>query len=835
MSIAFLLNPGYNTINNVHHTFWDQGSDNIKNTSLNQDLAVTTAVSAPVHNITSDAFGTAKLYWVDGATIGTDAPSFSTGILKAGVSEQDIINEQTLGSGVTFGNDVHLGANSLDTTGDISCGKLTYTSLDPPVTPGDPSTWSDYPAISDANLDSHSLNNVDNMSIASISATGLNVQFSSNIDMNGHNLINTKNLALRTTDPSIPVIAMQYRYTADDVYNRIDFLDPFSVVDGRIGFAGPAPTATNWDHAGNSILTSTNNRIVNSGSTFVVSNPGSAKALVRNNSGAVSFNSTFDPTTPTYLFGTAGQLLSSGGSSAPPEWVDAPTATDWSSYPATSSVTDLTTLIGTSTVPGEITEMSLALGNFSVNNILDASFIGTGPNKSLVVFNDTDNLQSFSQLQLNTQNSGCSLFTNSYPEIHTNGEAFSNTPGATALSCSGDLVLRGSTIRIARDVAHPSCLSINNVGALSFNTAWTGDSPNPITEGSYGDIGQILSSNGDGAAPEWIDVVVPTSSEKVFYVSNSNGSDTANGTVNYPFASIAYALSMASALYPDQVVILIAPGVYSETSLAITTPNISLVGYSPSAQQNLLTQIIAPISITIGTSQDLYYSQIGLYNLQISGSISDTSSAVHTLNIKNVRISGDGNLIIQNSSSDSRTYLDQVVLLHGRATASTDPLLWFRSGTSKLSSLDVTARDNCPVLQFDGTAKLLLCGLSTFESTTSSSSASPIVVIKPDNGGPYPQDGTNKAYAFGYCSFSYTSPTAKTNSPGILCQASAGHPILFVAYNTFNLTGCVSPAFAIKDYYKTTNFTLINFFSNSSVTSASGIDSNTKQTLYAVA
>ena len=106
MSVAFILNPGYNTINNVHHTFWDQGEDCVANESLNPVLAVATSLSAPSHIVTGGT-NPAQLYMSDPITLETDAPQFKAPILQAPSAELEEITELTPAAGITFLNDAH--------------------------------------------------------------------------------------------------------------------------------------------------------------------------------------------------------------------------------------------------------------------------------------------------------------------------------------------------------------------------------------------------------------------------------------------------------------------------------------------------------------------------------------------------------------------------------------------------------------------------------------------------------------------------------------------------------------------------------------------------------
>ena len=92
----------------------------------------------------------------------------------------------------------------------------------------------------------------------------------------------------------------------------------------------------------------------------------------------------------------------------------------------------------------------------------------------------------------------------------------------------------------------------------------------------------------------------------------------------------------------------------------------------------------------------------------------------------------------------------------------------------------------------------------------------------------------------GHCTISYTNPQPKSDSSnlntGISCEAVSGHPALTVAYNTFNLSGCNSSCYSIKDIYKgvTETYATVGLFSNFATNEALGVDA-IKYTLYTVA
>ena len=714
MSVAFILNPGYNTINNVHHTFWDQQGDAIANSSLTQALEVETSVSAPSHVITGGT-DPAQFYMLDATTLATDAPIFKAPVLQAPTAFSDLVGEFTTDGGVSFQNDIHMTydafAHDIDGVGTLTCDTLKYTTLDPAVTPGNPSTWSSYPALSNVNLSNNKLLNTESNTVE-IRTEILQV---SNAAM-GAASAPTQVLVYSQSDNA--ETTAQLRLYAGNSTIAIGTLTqcPTTAAGGEFpeysSFGSDSAALRLAGSAGDIAIMPCNQFQPNTGKIRLCYNQGLA-ALTLNQAGAVSFNSDWASGVPVDgSFGTAGQIIQSNGSSAPPSWVAATSASDWANFDAITTV------------------------KMAGNGITNCLIIGSG-------------------------------------------------------------TVETSTL--------------------------------------------IGPAGGDIDAQETLIKNLKTdSASNVFYVAK-NGVNTARaGSVTFPLDNITSAVDMASALYPQQCVIMIAPGVYTE-NIIIGYPNVTLVGYAPSANQNKLTQIVGDISIMCSVSQDLYFSQIGLFNLQVSGSIIDTSSAVHSLNIEQCRISGEGRLVWQNSSANNRTRLERVVLLHGDVGAGTDPLLCFSSGMATLNLLDITAKDNAPVLQFDGTATLNTCTLCNFTSTTTSATAAPIVYIAIANGGSVPL--SQKGFAFAYCAFTYSSPVARAFSTGkncgIVTDSITGNVNLIITYNAFNLLLCDATCFVVSDINKNTpsKASTVRFFSNLSTYLATGIDTlvGNKTTFAAVA
>ena len=794
MSVAFILKPGYNTINNIHHDFWNQDLDNIKNTSLNQELEVTTSVKAPIHVV-----GDTHTISATADGIITDAPQFEIPIVISSQVNTDTLLPNLSTTGISVQADLVLDDTTITGVSELTCGTLHYTTLDPAI-PSDASAWSTFPATQAVDM---ALQDLSNCSYLDVKPTG-----------NGLGMVIQNTLL----DPvSSAAFVLQTNGDGSTIPSAVSsfVLLPSNALNNA------------WDKAPSSLAVNITEKAVFSCSDFIkVSTVDTNKAFVMNDSGALSFNTDFNSGTPSYSFGTSGQLLSSNGVDAP-SWVDAPAPGDpstWADYPASAAI---------------------ETANFAIKNTIGQSVDITAP---CLNFTNAGNTELFIQANTNTGDRNAQIhFQNGADyESASYGYIIQNKPGVAgglgylsepyALNVvSGDncdLVLTAGinaskNIRLAYD--RSKAFTINPTGALAFDSEFYSVEQKI---GNFGTAGQIIASQGDALPPHWIDIPPTTSSQYVYYVSK-NGTVGATGDVNHPLSTIQAAITLGQAAYPRQVVVLIAPGVYTET-LSITLPNITLSGYSISQQQNLMTQIVGNVGVSCSASQDLFYSQVCIQNLQISGLLFDNSSVVHTLNIEGCRISANGAVFAQLSTADNRTRLTRCTILQASTTASTDPILKFSSGQITLSLLDVTARNNAPVLQFDGSAKLQACGLCTFESTTTSATAAPIVYIAPTS-------ATGYTYAFGYNSFSYSSLVPRAFSSGKNCgialEAGTGHPTLFITYNTFNLLLCDATCFVVQDVKKAdaAAYTDIRFFSNSSTYLATGIDSTHKTTLAAVA
>lgn len=815
MSVAFILNPGYNTINNVHHTFWDQQGNAIANSSLTQALEVETSVSAPSHVITGGT-DPAQFYMLDATTLATDAPIFKAPVLQAPTAFSDLVGEFTTDGGVSFQNDIHMTydavAHDIDGVGTLTCDTLKYTTLDPAITPDIPSAWSSYPALSNVDLNNNRLVNTGSNTVDIITPS-LKVQNAAE----GEASAPTQVLVYSQSDNAETTAQLQLYAGNSTIAIGTLTQCPTTATGGLFpeysSFGTDSAALRLAGSAGDIAIMPCNQFQANTGKIRLCYNQG-LSAVSLNTLGALAFNSDWAAGVPVDGdYGTSGQIIQSNGDAAPPSWVAAPSASNWSEYPATERV-DLASygLKSSSTTVDFNSGLSLT-GNYT--DIYSGSSSNAGDDNNTVIIAIGTNAQTYSQMRMQC-NSGLSSSKSASGFQYLAGSGILSSANTRDIVLqSGDYGIENTrNIRFAYD-GSSKAYTINPSGALAFNANWNGT--DPIIEGSYGTSGQLIQSNGSSAPPSWI--AAPISGRYVLYVA-TDGLDANAGDITHPKLTIQSAINTATALYPQQVVILVQPGVYSG-ALSITRPNITLLGLSPSSQQNLLTQIAGNISIACTASQDLYYSQICIANLLVSGSIIDTSSVVHTLNIEACRIAANGNVFAQTSSADNRTRLVKCTLLQASLTADVNPMMLFSSGSILLNQLDVTAKNNCNLVKFNGTAILPTCALCTFTSDSASTVAEPIVLLAPT-------DGANKPFTFGYNAFIYSSYAPKLSHPesaGICVSSTTGRPYITVAYNSFALAGTDATGYAIYDSgYNTSTAGYYFFFSNNGGVNPAGIN-----------
>ena len=280
-----------------------------------------------------------------------------------------------------------------------------------------------------------------------------------------------------------------------------------------------------------------------------------------------------------------------------------------------------------------------------------------------------------------------------------------------------------------------------------------------------------------------------TRTQNVIYVAK-NGNDLYPGSIIYPKQTIQSAITLAESLNPtatSQILIEVAPGQYAE-NLTFTKGYVALRGYSTFSDMNETIEITGTITINITTgADDLFNRQVIIQGMSITGSVSDTSTIKHSVAITSCRIYGTNRLFYQNSSVDNRTYLDDLTISQQTLTANTDPLIQINTGTCYIERMNASTLNNCSVLSINGTSIVGRLYNTTLESTTTSTTASPIMVITSTALSPH---------SIGTTAFTYTSLANKTGSAtscGILFNTTA-NANASVQYCSFVLSGTADPA-----------------------------------------
>ena len=225
----------------------------------------------------------------------------------------DILKSKTLGGNIEVQSDIL-------SSDDITCATLNYTTLNPPVTGGNPSTWSTYPATQNVDMGNNTLFNAQN-----INAKGV---FVSDSGAGGVINVTTTDTTLPYGNTGITLVAPEGVVGSLSLNTATRTQTDYGILD--------LPSATVLYGFGDICIGSDNNtRVAYGGGTY-------NKAITISNKGSVSFNTTMSGSIVTPGdFGVPGQIVSSQGNNLPPLWIDAPIPGDvslWSNFTAQSTV-----------------------------------------------------------------------------------------------------------------------------------------------------------------------------------------------------------------------------------------------------------------------------------------------------------------------------------------------------------------------------------------------------------------------------------------------------------------------------------------------------------------
>ena len=243
-----------------------------------------------------------------------------------------------------------------------------------------------------------------------------------------------------------------------------------------------------------------------------------AKAVEINSYGAMSFDTSGNndnPLTFTSNYGIPGQILTSRGSSANPQWSN-PINTTSGNLLFSSTGSDISGFSQLSYNPGF---NLLSIGCAILGGIpIFTPFYGT---PFFITHNDTVSNQFILQAQLNNNTTKTKYLlldssgndTTKYFGLELNSSSYHQTSNlVTEGQLAGILVNKQAPIVLASNGgvlfgynSNQKAININNKGALSFDTSGNGDYPLTFTS-NYGTLGQVMISQGSSSNVKWSNV-----------------------------------------------------------------------------------------------------------------------------------------------------------------------------------------------------------------------------------------------------------------------------------------------------------------------------------------
>jgi hypothetical protein len=270
---------------------------------------------------------------------------------------------------------------------------------------------------------------------------------------------------------------------------------------------------------------------------------------------------------------------------------------------------------------------------------------------------------------------------------------------------------------------------------------------------------------------DYVDNAVAFRPANMFYVAK-NGSDlSGDGSYLNPWLTIQNAITQVEAVPPtvlNQAVINVAPGHYTE-NLTFTTGYMSVVSPFNTNDTNEVCEVIGDVlvNVTVG-ADDLQNKQVIFQGLQISGTITDTSTKQHTLLIQDCYLFPQVQALRQISTADCRTRFyncevnDSITPVVG--APSTIPMIQISRGDAYFERLDCTSANNNSVLLVDASGAVFANNCNFVSQSTIQ-----VPLLPGQVGIRVVWITSNRASTFGYCTFQFAASTAlnnKTNAAG---------------------------------------------------------------------
>ena len=324
---------------------------------------------------------------------------------------------------------------------------------------------------------------------------------------------------------------------------------------------------------------------------------------------------------------------------------------------------------------------------------------------------------------------------------------------------------------------------ISNAGAIASTSLSASDFITSSTTITGLDV-VATNSLSVGAGALNVEQTLDFKPNATLYVAKNGNDTTGNGSSLQPYLTIqkAYDVAKLTSSSANIFCINIASGHYTENLNIVGKTYVWFVGsVSQSEGVGETTEITGDITVNANISggDDLYNKVCGFVNLQITGSITVSSSNESSLVVKNCKFySTDRAIYVNPSATDYRTYINNSYVAHQTAGVATNPLIEVSKGWLYATGGSWTALNNSSILSISGTGTAIQVGQITMESDNSSASLAPLVSITTTS------TTTN---TFGQCAMIAISATVKT-TPAILIN-SATPPAINLLQNYFGITG----------------------------------------------
>jgi hypothetical protein len=352
--------------------------------------------------------------------------------------------------------------------------------------------------------------------------------------------------------------------------------------------------------------------------------------------------------------------------------------------------------------------------------------------------------------------------------------------GPTQIENGNFLVANGTSTEIG--LAATASPPIDQVATIKYNYA--ADDLlhfNKVIESS----GAVLDGN---------DVVplITFKDARTFFVSKQ-GADTNSGAANAPFLTVQAAVDAVIATGVEGV-IDVAPGVYSQNITIASVAGILIRGSLPNDRVIEGTSIQGQITVNVSGVDNLFNNQVVISGCLIGGQIQDVSSKQHTLIVDGCRIEADSALggeaiVVNMTSTDGRTRINQCVISQEAGTTGINPLVSLNVGQLNMNQCELTVRAEGCCVTVSGSAILTSLNLCSLSSTSASATPNALLFLN---------STTATTHNIGLSTFNYSSATSKT-APGILAtRPSAGVISAVVAQCYFALAGTLAAGNVIQ-------------------------------------